>query len=104
MTGAVMQVMTPTRRKNQLPGFGVVALDVGTDADNQRCSAAQRKTYRPKEMIAATMVAIPFAEYQSATRMGCSDRWYHFAVRILNKGRQPASKRPRRKRVATREW
>lgn len=53
---------------------------------------------RPKERIAATMVARPFVEYHAATRTGCSDRRYHCAVRREKRGRQPASKRPSRAR------
>jgi hypothetical protein len=69
-------------------------------------------------MRAAKRVLIPFMEYHAATRIGCSDLLYHWAVikavcisklRGLqdkrrpdeqNKGRQPASKRPKKNRKA----
>lgn len=44
------------------------------------------------------MVARPLVEYHMATRTGCSDRRYHWEVRREKRGRQPASKRPRRAR------
>lgn len=39
-------------------------------------------------------------EYQMEMRMGCSTRRYQWLVIIANSGKQPASKRPRKKRQA----
>jgi hypothetical protein len=42
----------------------------------------------------------PLVEYHAHTRRGCSSRRYQRAVKTPNKGTQPASKRPRKKRDA----
>lgn len=39
-------------------------------------------------------------EYQTDTRNGCSTRRYHWPVRKVKRGMQPASKRPRKNRAA----
>lgn len=45
-------------------------------------------------------LTMPFMEYQAATLSGCSDLLYQCEVIIENIGRHPASKSPKKKRVA----
>ena len=56
---------------------------------------------RPYDKAEATIVAVPFIEFQIETRSGCSIRRYHCAVRMVNRGIHPASKRPSKKRTVT---
>lgn len=56
---------------------------------------------RPYDNADATIVAIPFIEYQMETRTGCSTRRYHWPVRMVKSGMHPASKRPRKNRAVT---
>lgn len=56
----------------------------------------------PYDSAEAAIVETPFIEYQIETRRGCSARRYHWAVIMANRGKQPASNRPSKKRHAIR--
>jgi hypothetical protein len=87
--------------EDQLPRCYLLRYNVTPDSVRSR-SKGCKPTHSPKERIAANMVASPLVEYQAATRRGCSERRYHWAVMTLNNGKHPASNRPSKNRVATR--